>query len=866
MNKGLGKIGTGAKVAIIGGGPAGSFFALYLLKYARERGVHPEITIYEPRDFDEPGPRGCKGCAGILSMSLLRNLEELGLSIPEEIILRRIERYAVHSPYTSITLSKPEREMRIVSVYRGGGPRLFYGQNPAGFDGWLLRQAEERGAKLERERVAGIDLAQKAEIEVASGRLECDLVVLASGVNAAPVKISGLNYLSPKTQIMAQDELYADAKEVESRLGNIAHAFLIPHSGLIFGTMVPKGPFINVSVLSRGEHPVSVTDFLKYDLVRQVLPKQYQHACGCRPKVAVSSAQNYYADRFVAVGDAAASRLYKDGIGSSLLTAREAARTVTYHGLSHKDFERHYRTFCRSLERDNRWGKRLFAINDSTKDSRLFLLAQHRLIGDEQNNMRGLQPFTRAAWGMFTGSYSYQSIARMTLNPVSLVKLSLALIQEGLKVLFQRGASSPRRLHVGSRKVLILGSGFGGTYVLRHLVPALNRNENVETTMVSDENFFLFVPLLHEVAMGRIETRHIAYPIRRLHWRDRFNFIQASVEKIDLAERRVVTTRGNLDFDYLVLALGSVTDTSELDRMGDNVFTLKTLHDSRLIRNHIIGLFEQASIERESERQRQLLTFVVSGGGYTGVQLVTELRDFIYRSLLRFYKRVDASSIRIILVEAESRITAELHPKLGAYIMRYLKRSGIEVWLRSRVTRIRDDSVEINGTETIPTSMVIWVAGVVAHPRIAELSIERDNIGRVLVNEYMEIPGVPAVYAVGDCAHSKDPRSGQPIPPRAHTTVRQARVVAHNILADIRGRDKKPYHYTNTAEAVSLGSSDAVVRFYSLRLYGCLARFIWLVGYSFLVTGAPNRVRIIMDWLLSLIFGRDVTFIKIGKQ
>jgi NADH dehydrogenase len=129
----------------------------------------------------------------------------------------------------------------------------------------------------------------------------------------------------------------------------------------------------------------------------------------------------------------------------------------------------------------------------------------------------------------------------------------------------------------------------------------------------------------------------------------------------------------------------------------------------------------------------------------------------------------------------------------------------------------------------------------------------------------MEISEIPGGYAVGDCAHFKDPQSGQPIPPRAHTAVRQARVVAHNILADIRGRDRQPYRYTNTAEAVSLGSSDAVVRFYGLRLYGLLARLVWLLGYSFLVTGTSNRIRIVIDWLLSLIFGRDVTFIKMTR-
>ena len=160
---------------------------------------------------------------------------------------------------------------------------------------------------------------------------------------------------------------------------------------------------------------------------------------------------------------------------------------------------------------------------------------------------------------------------------------------------------------------------------------------------------------------------------------------------------------------------------------------------------------------------------------------------------------------------------------------------------------------------------LLVLAGVVASPQIAELDAEKDDIGRVIVNDYLEVPGVPGVYAVGDCAHFKDQRSGQPIPPRAHTAVRQAKIVAHNILAEIRGRDKKPYHYSQSAEMVSLGASKAILRFHGLRVYGFVARLIWLVGYSSLVTGTYNRTRIVMDWLLSVVFGRDTTFLKLRK-
>lgn len=865
MVKGANKIENGSRVAVIGGGPAGSLFALYLLHYAGERHIRPEITIYEERNFNERGPKGCKGCAGILSISFLRNLRELYPKIPEEVIQNEIKHYAVHSPYTSISISKPEKEIKIVSIYRGGGPLLSHYENPISFDGWLLEQAKGQGVNVENQRVSSIYLGNEVGIKVAGKKLRYDLVVLASGVNRDPIQITGLDYIPPKTRRMAMGELYLGSDQVQSLLSDVAHVFLIPHSRQIFGTLVPKGPFINVSVLNSGKPPISITDFLSHDIVRSILQGSYEHVCSCRPLAAISSAHNYYADRFAAIGDAAVSRLYKDGIGSSLLTAREAARTVIHYGLSSYNFRRYYQPLCFNIDKDNRWGRLLFWINDKAKNSRSFLLTQHRLIGDEQYNTRSSQPFTKAAWGMFSGTYNYKGIAWMVFNPASLGKLLWVLLRESLGFLVHKRYAYPKKLHVGSRKVLILGSGFGGTYVLRYLVPSLNRNENVETTMVSDENFFLFSPLLHKVAMGEIETRHIAYPIRRLHWRDRFNFVQARVEKIDLKARRVVTTAGTLGFDYLVIALGSVTDMLELNFSETNVFTLKTLNDSMLIRNHLIGVFEHASIQTDPLRQRQLLTFVVSGAGYIGVQLVAELRDFIFRNLIKFYKAIDSHNIRIILVEAEPKIVGELSPKLGAYTMRQLQRMGVEIRLSSRITRVWEGHVEISGNEVVPAQTLIWAAGIVANPQIAQLDGEKDSVGRVLVNEYLEIPGISGVYAVGDCAHFEDPRSGKPIPPRAYLAVRQAKRAAHNILAEIRGRDKKAYRYSGTPEILSLGSSKAVLRFHGLNLYGVLAHFIWLVVYSSLVTGTYNRIRVLTDWLLSLLFGRDITYLKLKK-
>lgn len=862
---GLGRITGKSKIAIVGGGPAGTFFALYLLHFAEERDVHPEITIFEQRDFDELGIKGCKGCAGILSLTFNNNLKELGLTIPAEIVQNNIKQYTVHSPYTSISMSNPRKETQIVSIYRGGGPRISHYEKSISFNSWLLREAQNRGVKVEDQSVTDMHLESGAWVEVPAWSKEYDLVVLASGINARQIRISGVHYIPPETQTMSQAELYAGAENVESSLDNMAHVVLIPHSRFIFGTLVPKGPFINVSVLSRSDTPFPVKEFLDLKLVRNILPEKFEYSCSCHPRVVNGMAKNFFANRFVVIGDAAISRLYKDGIGSSLLTAREAARTVTYFGLSRRSFERQYYPLCRNINRGNRWGRLLFSLNDRFKDSRVFLLAQNRIIGNEQRNIRGSQPFTKAAWGMFSGSYDYGSIAWMTLNPVSLFKLLVASVLEGLGVPFQKKEKHSRKLFVGSKKVLILGSGFGGTYVFRHLLPSLNKNENVETTMVSDENFFLFSPLLHEVAMGKIETRHIAFPIRRLHWRDRFNFVQDKVVSIDLQARKVITASGAFEFDYLVLALGSVPDTAKLELKNNNIFTLKTLRDSMLIRNHVIENFERATSETDQEAQRRLLTFVVCGAGYTGVQVVTELRDFIYRHLIRCYRTLNPANIKVVLVDTESRMLARLPRKLGAYAMRQLVNMDIDFRLGSRVTGVRNGEIEINNTEYVSTNTVIWVAGILANPCIAELEIKKDEIGRVLVNSYMEVPGAPGVYALGDCAHYEDTLSGKPIPPRAHTTVRQARVVAHNILAEIRGWDKKSYHYSNNAEMVSLGASKAVFRFHKIKIYGFPARLIWIAGYSFLVTGLYNRVRIITDWGLSNLFGRDTTFLKLNR-
>lgn len=867
MNQdGTRKLRNGSRVAVIGGGPAGSFFALYLLLFSRRAGIAPEVTIYQDRRFEEAGPAGCKGCAGVLSLSVTKNLGELGLKVPETVIRERIDHYAVHSPYLSLSISNPEKGAEILSIYRGGGPLLAGSGEPISFDGWLLQEARKAGAEIIRRRVEGINLEETPSIIVDGERLPYDVVVLAGGVNSREFRINGIPYVPPETTRVAMSELQCDSREVRARIGNAAHAFLIPHAPVLFGSLVPKGRFINVSVMSTGRKTVSVSDFLANEVVRDTLPGGCQRVCNCGPRVPVTSARNYFADGFVAIGDAAVSRLYKDGVGSALITARQAANTVVNYGYGRTDFRRQYAPLCRQLKLDNYWGKWLFLMTNMTKNSRLFLFTQHRLIGDEQSNARGPQPFTRIAWGMFTGAYSYKSMVIEVLKPASLFRFWGAFLREWGEMLVPRRSAVQRQLHIGGKKIVILGSGFGGTYALRYLVRALNKNENVDTVMLSRENYFLFSPLVHEVALGGIEPRHIAYPIRRVHQRDRFSLVQTDVKAIDLEKRVVTSTAGDFSYDYLVIALGGVTDWSQLNSTSDSVFTLRTLRDSRLLRDHLIGALEKASMEEDPQRRKRLLTVAVCGGGYIGVQVITELRDFVVKNISKYYPTINPRDVSIMLIEPEPRILMHVDTRLRNYAMKRLERMGIDVRVNSRVTAFGEGYIEMEGEGAIPAGTLIWVAGQVASPLVADLPTANDDTGRVKVNGTMELSAFPGVYAVGDCAHFVNPKTGQPIPPRAHTTVRQAKTAAHNILASIRGRQKKAYRYSEGGEFVTLGDSSAMLKIGKVRLYGFPARVLWLLAYSLLVTGTYNRMRVMLDWVLSIIFGRHLTYFGYQRE
>ncbi len=439
------RLRDGSRIAIIGGGPAGSLFALHAMDFARQRGLQIEVVVFEQKDLTARGPVGCNKCAGILSSRLIHNLRTIHLTLPPEVVQARIEAYVLHLGNASVEVARPEDGREIISIYRGGGPRL--GDHPptAGFDAWLLSEAERRGARVARERVEEVRLGNVPVLRTRQQEFACDLVVLACGVNTRIIPLTGTSYTPPRTEMMAQDELlWSDSGRDDLKV----HVYFDHTGGLLFAGFIPKGPYANISLLGHDLGRDAVGDFLSTPEIRAQLSAVPRRLCGCKPSIAVSMARDFYGDRFVVVGDAAVTRLYKDGIGSAFLTARQAAHTTIEQGISAESFRRHYAPLCRDIDRDNRYGRLLFALWKRTVHNAWLTRAWfHTLIAE-----RALPPHAQycrmALWAMFTGDDTYEHILGRMVSPVVVWRLARALLHPGARVQASDVTPVPTQRHL----------------------------------------------------------------------------------------------------------------------------------------------------------------------------------------------------------------------------------------------------------------------------------------------------------------------------------------------------------------------------------------------------------------------------------
>lgn len=409
------RLENGNRVVIVGGGPAGSSTALYMLRHAQTANLRLEVMVLESRDFRRPGPGGCNKCAGVLSSNAVRSLRTLNLVLPPEVIQDQLDTYILHLGDTEVTLRQPDPTRQIYSVYRGSGPRL--GKSPVkSFDAWLLDQARERGAIVRRAHVHEILATARPTVVIANEKIEADLVVLATGVNSRSPVDEAWGYRLPRTETMAQDEM---PRPVDFNEG--VHIYFDDPPELIFGGLVPKGRYLNVSLLGHNLSPNAMAAFLADHNLAREFPDGKQLLCGCNPRVVVSPAVGYYADRFIAVGDAVITRLYKDGIGSAFITAEAAARTAIERGISRADFEAEYRPVCRRIVADNRFGELLFGLWNIPRRMPFLLRAWRRTLILESQLPLHSRIHTRLLWGLFTGDESYRDIFALLASPFALL-------------------------------------------------------------------------------------------------------------------------------------------------------------------------------------------------------------------------------------------------------------------------------------------------------------------------------------------------------------------------------------------------------------------------------------------------------------
>lgn len=417
-------------------------------------------------------------------------------------------------------------------------------------------------------------------------------------------------------------------------------------------------------------------------------------------------------------------------------------------------------------------------------------------------------------------------------------------------------------------RVVILDGGYGGIYTALELQKAARRGQ-IELSLVSRDNYFLFQPMLSEVVSGNIEPPHIVNPIRRLC--PFTNFYQAEIEAIDVENREVIisylshTDYRHIPYDHLVVAVGSSTDLSSIPGMAEHAFPFSTLGDALFLRNHLIGVLESAEVEANPDQKRNMLTFVVAGGGYTGVEVAAEINDFV-REATKSYRHVAPDEVKVILLQSGKRILPELTEDLAAFSHRLLERRGIEIRLNTRINGATAESAVLNDRSTLSTRTLVAAIGAAANRLLNTLPGPRDSRGRLVADETLAVPGFQGLWAVGDCAAIPDVRKGGTCPPTAQYALKQARHLAHNILATVNGSNPRPFSHRSVGVFVPLGKFSAAAELAGAKVSGILAWWLYRTYYLFQLPRLDRKIKVLLDWNLGLIFRRDIVQQDISRN
>ena len=419
--------------------------------------------------------------------------------------------------------------------------------------------------------------------------------------------------------------------------------------------------------------------------------------------------------------------------------------------------------------------------------------------------------------------------------------------------------------------IVILGAGFGGMYIAKKLADQVKKGE-IDVTIVNRTNYFLFTPLLHEVATGGLSPRSVAEPLREVFANTRVRLAQGTVEYINTEKRMVGINNGYdtsvLPYDYLVIATGAETNYYGIPGAEKFSYPLKNLSDAVRIRSRVIDVFEQAVLAKDDDERIRLLSFAVVGGGATGVEVAAELAEFIKGIVKRYY--ADTNDCRpeepsITLIHTGKELLEMFAPSLRAAAERRLMHSGVALQMSSTVTSVTKENVMLSANMSIPASTVIWAAGV--KPTIPHFEGASPTLtgGRIAVDQFFRLLGNERVFALGDVAAYVDTDSGtndqpaKPLPMLAQVAIRQAKVVAFNIQASVGQKTLRPFHYHSQGSMVSVGQWFAIGEIFSLKIAGRLAWWMWRTVYLFKFASWMKRTQIAFEWTIDLFYPRDIT-------
>lgn len=414
-------------------------------------------------------------------------------------------------------------------------------------------------------------------------------------------------------------------------------------------------------------------------------------------------------------------------------------------------------------------------------------------------------------------------------------------------------------------RVVILGGGFAGLDVARRL-----RNRatgRCEIVLIDSHNYQLFTPLLFQVATCGVDPYSITYPLRHYTDHTGVEFKTARVTNIDLDRRRIaLQDLSEIGYDQLVIALGGVTDFFGLQSAQEHALPLKTVGDGIAIRNHLLSVLEKASLTEDPDERARLLTFVVVGGGATGVETAAALSELLTQSVPSTYPGIRAGEPRVVLIEASQRLLGGMHERMATKALERLRAKGVDVRLGARATEVRYDGVSTANDHRILARTVIWAAGIRVPDVVAAIDTRHGQAGSLVVDEFLQLPGRPGVYAIGDCADVDEGISHERVPWLAASAIHEARAAARNIAHAIDGRKPVAFEYREAGTLISLGRSDGIAQFGRLVLDGAVATAIWHLVHLAKIPTAREKISTVLDWSAGYVHSKDTSLLDLGLR